>query len=46
MANSRCPRCPGTSFEIVEARINGAKSKYFFIQCSHCGCVVGVQLLR
>ena len=43
MATSKCPRCEGTSFEIVEAkRLKDANFRMNFIQCSSCGTVVGV----
>lgn len=39
---SKCPKCDGTSFEMVKASIENANYSYNFIQCSSCGCVVGV----
>lgn len=42
MATSKCPACPSTSFEMIEATIDGAKYKNKFIQCARCGAVVGV----
>ncbi len=42
MPASSCPKCPGTSFELVEARIRDSEFIHFFVQCSSCGCVVGV----
>jgi len=40
---SRCPRtdCPGTSFEMKELKVLGAKFRQMAIQCSSCGAVVG-----
>ena len=43
MAVSTCPKCPGTTFEVVEASPIGAPSKLVFIQCASCGAVVGVK---
>lgn len=42
MAQSTCPKCGSHSFELAEAPLSGAKFRYCFIQCSSCGCVVGV----
>jgi len=42
MAISRCPKCEGSYFEMVEnSNVQGAKFKIMFIQCSSCGSVVG-----
>lgn len=41
MAVSSCPKCPGKTFEMVEARIRDSRFVHHFIQCSSCGCVVG-----
>jgi len=43
MARSTCAKCGGTTFELVENEPRGAKFKYFFVQCSSCGVVIGVQ---
>ena len=44
MAISTCPKCESTSFEISPLTvIKGLEFKMHFIQCSHCGAVVGVQ---
>lgn len=40
---SRCPKCGNTAFELVETPVKNAKYKYYFIQCSSCGCVVGTK---
>jgi len=43
MATSCCPKCGKTSFEIKEHEFN--RPVYvllFFVQCSSCGCVVGI----
>ncbi len=42
MAQSTCPKCPGTAFEAVEATITRCSMPKTFIQCTRCGCVVGV----
>ena len=43
MAQSTCPKCPGTTFEVVEPSPIGAPSKLVFIQRASCGAVVGVK---
>jgi hydrogenase maturation factor HypF (carbamoyltransferase family) len=40
MAISRCIKCDGTFFEMVENSPAGSRFKYNFIQCSKCGGVV------
>ncbi len=42
MAESTCPKCDNTSFEIKEAKITGAKNPRNFVQCDKCGAVVAV----
>jgi excinuclease UvrABC ATPase subunit len=42
MAYSRCIKCDGSSFEIVENSPRGSAFKLMFVQCSSCGGVVGV----
>lgn len=42
MALSVCPKCSSHSFETVEATPSKSNFKLFFVQCSSCGCVVGV----
>lgn len=42
MAQSTCPKCGNSGFELVENTPKGAAFKFMFIQCSSCGCVVGV----
>lgn len=42
MAQSTCPKCGNHSFELKEVIPSGSRYKHFFIQCSSCGCVVGV----
>lgn len=44
MAQSTCVKCGSSSFELIEPRnINHAAYRLYFIQCSSCGGVVGVQ---
>lgn len=43
MAASRCPKCEGHQFEIVEKEVRNARFKMMFVQCSSCGTVVGVR---
>ena len=38
MAESTCPKCSSISFEAKHRE----KSNFLFVQCSECGCVVGV----
>lgn len=42
MATSVCPKCGGSQFEIaLHDNVKNARVKFYFIQCSACGCVVG-----
>ena len=42
MAVSKCPKCEGMSFELVEnSNVIKANFKIMFIQCALCGTVVG-----
>ena len=41
MALSTCPKCNNQTFEVVEHTPQKSKFKFFFIQCSKCGAVVG-----
>lgn len=43
MARSTCAKCGGNAFELVENEPKNASFKYFFVQCTACGVVVGVQ---
>ncbi|WP_137742607.1 hypothetical protein R0L47_05540 [Pectobacterium polonicum] len=43
MANTTCPKCPSTSFEMKETKIKGSNYRHFFVQCSACGAAIGVQ---
>lgn len=40
MAQSKCGKCDNSLFEIKENSPNGARFKYYFIQCVKCGNVV------
>ena len=43
MAQSKCPKCNSTSFELqLKDNIPGSNKKMFFGQCSTYGAVVGV----
>jgi uncharacterized Zn finger protein len=42
MAQSKCPKCESTSFELVLRTPSGSDYQLSFIQCSQCGGVVGV----
>ncbi len=39
---SKCTKCGNTRFELAENSPNYSRYKFFFIQCSSCGGVVGV----
>lgn len=39
---SKCVKCDGTRFEMKLAKIEGSNFKHSFVQCAHCGGVVGV----
>ena len=43
MAMSKCVACGGFSFEIKQAEPSQSAFKLYFVQCSMCGGVVGVQ---
>lgn len=43
MAVSCCPKCGGHSFETVLHTPFGSNFAIQFVQCAHCGCVVGTQ---
>ena len=43
MAMSTCVKCGSHSFEVVQQSPAHAQFKLFFVQCSACGGVVGVQ---
>ena len=48
MAVSKCVKCAGVKFEVVETQpapfssVPGSIVKYGFVQCANCGAVVGV----
>ena len=43
MAQSKCPGCGATRFEMVHANnLEGAGRSVLFVQCAECGIVVGV----
>ena len=42
MALSTCVKCDNHHFQLVEYSPTGSNYKFNFIQCSHCGGVVGV----
>lgn len=42
MAQSKCPKCENTVFEMRTMSPLGATFKVCFVQCSKCGTVVGV----
>lgn len=42
MAFSKCSSCNSTFFEVKSAEPKGSSYKQVFVQCSSCGCVVGV----
>ena len=44
MAQSKCPCCASTRFEMVaNQNVNKAKNVIMFIQCASCGAVVGTE---
>jgi len=42
MATSSCPKCGGHSFEMKNAVLTNSTCKLMFVQCAHCGTVIGV----
>jgi len=42
MALSSCTRCNSHSFELIENSPLNSDFNVCFVQCSSCGCVVGV----
>ena len=42
MALSSCTKCNSHSFELIENSPLNSDFKVWFVQCSSCGCVVGV----
>lgn len=42
MAESNCPKCGSTRFEMVHAKnLEGTTRSVLFVQCATCGAVVG-----
>jgi hypothetical protein len=42
MASSNCIRCNNSTFEIKENSPRGSRVKFFLLQCTSCGGVVGM----
>lgn len=42
MAISACANCQNQSFELQEAKVNGARYKLMFVQCAACGVPAGM----
>ena len=42
MAASTCVKCGSTSFDLKETVLKGSPWKFYLVQCSQCGGVVGV----
>jgi uncharacterized Zn finger protein len=40
--HSKCPKCDGKNFEMVEETPKGSAFRLMFIRCAECGAVVGV----
>lgn len=43
MAISTCVKCNNSFFDLKQAEPSGSAYKLFFVQCSKCGGVVGIQ---
>ena len=41
MAEPKCPKCDGTTFELKEHQPQESRFKLMFVQCAECGAVVG-----
>ena len=41
MAMSSCPKCDNHFFELVESEPRTSNWKYYYLQCTYCGAVVG-----
>lgn len=41
MAYSKCAKCNGSYFEVVEQEPSKSRFKLLFVQCSSCGAVCG-----
>jgi len=42
MAESKCPKCNHTKFELKAHRLGTGGYSYNLVQCASCGTVVGV----
>jgi predicted nucleic-acid-binding Zn-ribbon protein len=42
MSLSTCPKCQSHNFEVKNVKPEKSVYELMFIQCSSCGCVVGV----
>ncbi len=42
MAASKCPKCNNSFFELSENSPSNSRFKFYLVQCSSCGSVVGV----
>jgi predicted Zn finger-like uncharacterized protein len=43
VANTTCPHCQNTTFELREGDIGGAKHRLLFVQCTKCGTPFGLR---
>lgn len=43
MVTPTCPKCPETTFELVELKVKKSNYKKYAVCCASCGCVVGVE---
>lgn len=41
-SNSRCSRCQGNQFEMVEDTPTGSAFKLMYVRCSSCKTVIGL----
>jgi hypothetical protein len=42
VAQSKCPHCSSTVFQLIDAEPDNARFPLKFIQCAQCGAPVGV----
>jgi len=42
MANTACPKCKGSHFEVVLNTPSGSNFSLVFVQCAKCGVPIGV----
>lgn len=40
MAQSKCPSCPSTEFELAKGTPKNSKQDVVFVQCAQCGSVI------